>query len=130
MKTIPTRLLFNVSAASEALLGIALLFAPAYVIGLLLGDGLSPTGTAVARVLGLGLLSLGVAAGETGQQINMAARLGISIYNVGVAGLLATFGTLGAMTGVLLWPAAVFHGLTGAAMLWVILAPARESGSS
>ena len=52
-----TRLLFNVSAAVEALTGIAMLIAPAHVTGLLLGDGLSQTGTAVTRVLEIGLLA-------------------------------------------------------------------------
>ena len=123
-----TKLLFNVSAIVEALVGIALLFAPAYVIGLLLGDGLSLTGVAVSRVLGIGLISLGISAWETASQKTYhAPRVGICIYNVGVAGLLSILGTLGGMNGILLWPAAVVHALIGAMMLWVILAPSRKS---
>ena len=122
-----TRLLFNVSAVGEVLTGIALLFAPAFVVGLLLGDGLSPTGTAVARVLGVALLSLGVAAAEPArQQINKAARLGICTYNVGAAIVLALLGMVGGMTGPLLWPAAGIHGLAGAAMLWLLLASRKN----
>ena len=52
-------LLFKTSVIVEVLTGLALLVAPLFVIGLLLGDGLDPTGVAVARVLGIGLLSLG-----------------------------------------------------------------------
>ncbi len=61
-----TRLLFNGSAIGEILAGIALLVAPAYVVGLLLGDGLGQTGADVSRMLGIGLFSLGIAAWETG----------------------------------------------------------------
>ena len=126
-----TKLLFNVSAIAEALVGIALLFAPAYVIGLLLGDGLSLTGAAVARVLGIGLFSLGISAWETARQkTHHAPRVGICIYNAGIAALLSILGTLGGMNGILLWPAAVLHALIGAIMLWVILAPSRKSSDT
>jgi hypothetical protein len=126
-----TKLLFNASAIVEALVGIALLLAPAYVIGLLLGDGLSLTGAAVARVLGIGLFSLGISAWETARQkTHHAPRFGICIYNVGVAALLSILGTLGGMNGILLWPAAVLHALIGAIMLWVILAPSRKSSDT
>ena len=122
-----TRLLFNVSAAVEAQTGIAMLIAPAHVIGLLLGDGLSQTGTAVTRVLGIGLLSLGVSAWENArQQVKPAARIGICIYNIGAAALLGMCGTIGEMSGVMLWPAVGLHGLIGATMLWVILGPSRK----
>lgn len=50
------RLLFNASAFVEILIGLALLFAPALVIGLLLGDGLSSAGVAVARMLAVGFV--------------------------------------------------------------------------
>jgi hypothetical protein len=126
-----TKLLFNVSAIVEALVGIALLFAPAFAIGLLLGDGLSLIGAAVSRVLGIGLISLGISAWETAsQKAYHAPRVGICIYNVGVAGLLSILGTLGGMNGILLWPAAVLHALIGAMMPWVILAPSRKSSDT
>jgi hypothetical protein len=126
-----TKLLFNVSAIVEALVGIALLFAPAFAIGLLLGDGLSLTGAAVSRVLGIGLISLGISAWETARQkTHHAPRVGICTYNAGVAALLSILGTLGGMNGILLWPAAVLHALIGAMMLWVILAPSRKSSDT
>ena len=117
-----TRFLFNASAITEALVGIAFLFAPELAIGLLLGDGLSLTGVAVSRVLGIGLFSLGISAWETARQkTHHAPRVGICIYNVGVATLLSILGTLGGMNGMLLWPAAVLHALIGAVMLWIVL---------
>ena len=126
-----TKLLFNVSASVEVMAGIALLFAPAFVVGLLLGDGLSPTGAAVTRVGGIGLISLGISAWQPAQQkTHHAPRVGICSYNVGVAALLSILGTLGGMNGILLWPAAVLHALMGAAMLWMILAlPRKVSGA-
>ena len=122
-----TRLLFNIAAAIEVPTGLALLVAPMFVIGLMLGDGLGPSGVAVARVLGVGLLSLGVAGWESqGQDIRLASRTGLCIYNVGIAALLAVLGTAGSMSAPLLWPVAVLHGLIGALMLWVISAHYRN----
>lgn len=59
------KLLFNISAVIEVWVGIVLLIAPAHVIGLLLGDPPDPIGKATARILGIGLLSLGISAWET-----------------------------------------------------------------
>ncbi len=121
-----TGLLFRASAIAEVLTGLALLVAPLFVIGLLLGEGLGPTGVAVARVLGIGLLSVGVAGWESpGQDFRLAPRAGLCIYNVGAATVFVILGTTGGMNGILLWPAAVLHALIGAMMLWVILAPSQ-----
>lgn len=121
-----SRLLFKASAIVEILTGLAMLVVPSLVIALLLGDGLSSTGLAVTRILGVALLSVGVAVWEVPQQaIRLAPRVGICIYNVGVAALLTIFGVLGELNGMLLWPVAVLHGLIGAAMLRVMLAPSR-----
>ena len=117
------------SAVIELLTGIALLFAPVFVIGLLLGDGLSQSGVAVTRVLGIGLLSVGISAWEAAEQnVHIAPRTGICTYNIGVATLLSILGLAGGATGILLWPVAILHGLIGATMLWAIL-PRLRIGS-
>lgn len=122
------RLFFKASAITEVLAGLAFLVAPALIVGLLLGEGMSPIGIAVARVLGIGLLSVGVAAWEShGQDSRLAPRAGLCLYNVGVAVLLAILGTTGGMHAPLLWPVAGLHGLLGAAMLWVILSRHRAN---
>ena len=122
-----TWLLFKASAIAEVLTGLALLVAPVFVIGLLLGDGLGPTGVAVARVLGIGLLSVGVAGWESqGQDARLAPRAGLCTYNVGTAMVLVTLGAFGSMNGMLLWPVAGLHALIGALMLRAILAPSRN----
>ena len=124
-----TRLLFNASAITEVLTGFALLVAPLFVIGLLLGDGLGPTGVAVTRVLGIGLLAIGVAGWELqGQDIRLAPRAGLCTYNVGAAIVFVILGTYGGMNGILLWPVAILHALIGAMMLWVILVQGKSPG--
>ena len=122
------RFLFNASAIVEVLAGLAFLAVPALVVGLLLGGELDPIGVAVARVLGFGLLSLGVAGWESpGQAIRLAPRIGLCIYNIGAAIVFVILGTGGGMNGVLLWPTALLHAVIGAMMLWVILAaPSKE----
>ncbi len=123
-----TGLLFKTAAIAEVLTGLALLVAPLYVIGLLLGEGLGSTGVAVARVLGIGLLSVGVAGWESpGQDARLAPRAALCTYNVGAAIVLLTLGAYGGMNGILLWPAAGLHALIGAMMLWIILAPRRKA---
>ena len=98
-----------------------MLLAPGLVIELLLGDGLGQIGIAVTRVLGIGLLSVGVAAWESREQdIRLAPRAGLCIYNVGVTALLTILGTTGSMHAPLLWPVVISHGLIGALMLWKI----------
>ena len=126
-----TSVLFKASAIVEALTGLALLVAPLFVIGLLLGDGLGAIGIAVARVLGIGLLSIGVAAWESqGQEIRLAPRAGLCLYNIGIALLLAILGTTGGMHAPLLWPVAGLHGLIGAVMLWIIFPRTQNKGYS
>ncbi len=125
-----TRLLFRVSAVVEILTGFAMLVAPTLVVGLLLGDGVGPIGIAVARVLGIGLLSLGIAAWESkNQHIRLAPRAGLCTYNIGVAVLLAIVATTGDANAPLLWPVAGLHALIGALMLWVISAHFRNNSS-
>ena len=124
------RLLLNSAAIVEVLIGLALLVAPLFVIGLLLGDGLGLTGAAVARVLGIALLAVGVAGWQSpGQDTNLAPRTGLCVYNVGVAALLMYLGTTGGMNGPFLWPVAALHGLIGSAMLSIISARLRNNNN-
>ena len=125
-----TRLLFKTSAIVEILTGLALLVAPLFVIGLLLGEGVSPGGVAVsvACLLGVALLSVGVAGWEAqGQDIQVTTRAGLCIYNVGAAVVLGILGASGDMSGMLLWPTVVLHALFGAVMLPLILAQSQKA---
>lgn len=119
---------FKTSAVVEILTGLALLVTPTFVVGLLLSDGANPTGLAVARILGIGLLSVGIAGWESqGKEIHFAPRAGLCTYNVGAATTLLILGTYGGMNGILLWPAMILHAVIGAMMLWVILVPSPEA---
>jgi hypothetical protein len=122
-----TRPLFNTSAVIEILTGAAFLGAPMFLLGLLLGDGAGPTGIAVARVTGIGLLSLGVASWEpSGLGVRLTTRIGLCTYNIGVAVLLTMLGADGAMSGLILWPVMAMHAVIGAMMLWIILAAPND----
>ena len=119
-----TRLLFNGSAAIEIVTGIGMLVAPAFLIGLLLGNGLGPIGIAVTRVLGIGLFSLGIAGWDSQEQAQGAAlgpRTGLVVYNVAATAMFVYLGTTGAMNGLLLWPAAALHLVIGLLMLGAII---------
>lgn len=114
-----TRLLFNISAAVEVLTGIAMLLAPMLVVELLLGEGLGAVGVAVTRVLGVGLLSLGISTWETASlPAHNFGRAGLCSYNIGVTVLLLFVGVTGETGGPLLWPVVGLHGLIGAAMIF------------
>ena len=124
-----TRLLFNVSAAIEILTGVAMLIVPAFLVGLLLGEGLGPTGVAVTRILGVGLLSLGIAGWDSQEQAPgkvLGPRTGLFVYNVGATAMFAYLGTIGAMNGPFLWPAAALHLVISLLMLGAIIRHPRK----
>ena len=96
-----------------------MLLAPAFVIGLLLGDGLGVLGIAVTRVLGIGLLCLGISCWQASMlPINIAARIGLCSYNLLVTVLLSTIGFAGEIGGPRLWPVVALHGIIGMAMIF------------
>jgi hypothetical protein len=91
------------AAVAEALTGLALLTVPSMVGWLLLGHELAGVAVSVARVAGVALVGLGVACWP-GPPI-----LGMLIYSVSVALILAYLGLVEGMTGAMLWPAVVLH---------------------
>ncbi len=124
-----TRILFNVSAAIEIVTGIGMLVVPAFLIGLLLGDGLGPIGIAVTRVLGIGLLSLGIAGWDSQEQAKgtvLGPRTGLVVYNIAATAMFVYLGTTGAMNGLLLWPAAAIHLVISLLMLRAITRHPQE----
>jgi hypothetical protein len=92
------------AAVSEVATGAALLIVPSLVGRLLLGDELIGVAISVARVLGIALISLGVACWPG------PARLGMLIYSAAVTLYLAFLG-FGGLSGILLWPAVVLHAI-------------------
>jgi len=91
------------AAASEAATGLALVIAPSLVARLLLGEELSGIAIPVARVAGIGLISLGIACWPG------TAMVGMLTYSAAVTVYLAYLGFTCGSTGILLWPAVILH---------------------
>jgi hypothetical protein len=108
-----TTTLLAVTALLEAVTGVALLALPSVPASLLLGARLDSPGSAVARVAGAAVLSLGVACllvrrhGDS--QPGRAMVVAMLVYNVVVVAVLAHASLVLGATGVLLWPAAGLH---------------------
>ncbi len=79
--------------------------APAIVARLLVGIDLPEMALPVSRVAGIGLIGLAVACWPG------PPDLGMLIYSAGIALLLSWLGAVAGLTGVLLWPAVVLHGV-------------------
>jgi hypothetical protein len=112
--------LLALAAAIEAGTGVALIVDPPLVTQLLLGAEVSGAAIAVARVGGVGLLSLGLAcwpgidAGDVARP-----RRALLTFNVLVTLYLLFLGIRGEWVGLFFWPAAALH-----AVLTVLLARA------
>ena len=124
--------LFAVTAVLEGGTGLALLVVPALPIALLLGaDRPAPEALLVGRVAGVALLALAVAcwAGRGGGRdpARLGLSLGVLLYDVGAAALLAWAGVTSATAGVGLWPAVVLH---LALSVWCVVCLSSERNAS
>jgi hypothetical protein len=98
-----------VAAASvEALTGLALIVQPSLVVRLLLGEELAGIGLAVARIAGLGLLSLGLACWPRAETTTPALRA-LLVYNALTVAYLAYLWLFREVEGTLLLPAIAIH---------------------
>jgi len=111
-----TKLLFIVTAVSEAGAGLALLVSPALLAAILIGapfDTLADS--VVGRVAGAALLTLGLACwlARNDEQSRAATGLIVAmlLYNVATVLVLAFAGLGWRLLGVGLWPAVVLHAL-------------------
>jgi len=93
------------AAVGEAGTGLALLIVPSLVGRLLLGEELTGIAIPVARVAGIALIALGVACWPG------TPLVGMLTYSAAVTLYLAYVGFAGGLTGILLWPAVVVHGI-------------------
>jgi hypothetical protein len=106
--------LLMLTALLEVATAALLLLVPAVPLGLLLGVELAaPETLLVARIAGVALLAIGVACWQARHHERSAARdgllIGVLIYDVGAAGLLAYAGLGLGLVGMALWPAVGLH---------------------
>ena len=106
--------LMIVTALVETATGLLLLVWPGLVFALLLGWRQAALETLlIGRVAGAGVISIGVASWPARHDARTPAQLGVLAglltYNVLAALLLAFAGAGLKMSGVLLWPAVVYH---------------------
>ena len=106
--------LMTVTALVETGTGLLLLIWPALVFALLFGwRQVAPETLLIGRVAGAGVISIGVASWPARRDTRTPGELGVLAgvltYNALAALLLAFAGAGLKMTGVLLWPAVVYH---------------------
>jgi hypothetical protein len=106
--------LLLVTALGEGAIGVALLVLPSVPLRLLLGvDGASPEAFFCARIAGAALLALGVVCwlgrNDPDRPAQQGLLLGVLIYDLAAAAILASTGWFSSLVGIALWPAAVLH---------------------
>jgi hypothetical protein len=113
-RSITPHKLLTVAAVVELATGLALLFTPGLVSHVLLGIDGSEVTNLFARFFGLALIALGIACWP--RPVSTAAVRAMQTYNGAIALYLAYVGVF-VGSGVLLWPAVVFHGVMTALLL-------------
>jgi hypothetical protein len=94
-------------SVSESATGFTLIFFPALVTQLLLGETASGIALIISRFAGICLLSLGIACWPHEQFIQ--ALWGMFLYNIFIAIFLIYIGLFSGWVGILLWPVAILH---------------------
>jgi hypothetical protein len=120
------------AAVVEVGTGFALMIAPAIVIALLLGAGVSAAGWLLGRFFGIALLALGLACwpGRQSPESGLPAFRAMLVYNALVALYLAYLGTAGHLGGLLLWPAAALHAVVALLLVWTWAGRATNRGGT
>jgi hypothetical protein len=111
---------FVFAAIVEIGTGLALMIDPALVIALLVGESKSTEGMQLGRLAGVALIALGLACWPSRPGVESAAPAfrGLLFYNVLVALYLAYLGTLGHLSGLLLWPGVALHFVVALCLAW------------
>ncbi len=124
--TLTRLLLFSITL--EALTGVALFIAPSWVARLLLGTALSPSGTALARVCGCALFSLGAAwwGGLRSDDATAPAFRGMLFYNAAITVYLGYLCARGTTVGPLLLVVVVLHAVVSALLAGVAVQMVRR----
>lgn len=104
-----TKMVLTASAAIEGATGVVLVLIPEIVSRVLLGIELNSAGVALARVAGLGFLSLAIACWTRGNSASLQAIQALFVYNLLASLYLGYLRVGGGFTGYLLWPACILH---------------------
>ena len=116
------------SAGVEAVTGLALIAAPAFVVRALLGGELPVLGLVVARCLGVALIALALAVWPDRDRVTGAPALrAMLFYNAGLAGYLTWLSLRWHLGGRLLWPAAVVHAVVAVLLALPLLGVRDEA---
>jgi hypothetical protein len=108
----------RVAAWLEILVGAGLIAVPQLVSQLIFGSTPAGPGVALARLAGIGLLSLGIAYLAIRTTVSARAALsGLLVFNAATAALLACVGAFTELHGMLLWPAVILHAGLAAGLL-------------
>jgi hypothetical protein len=114
------------SAALEAITGVALIVDPDFVVRVILGDGPSGAGIAAGREDGIVLLGLALACWPSATDVTSRATWAMFTYDLLVALYLGYLRVGGGFVSSVLWPASALHALL--ALLLVGAAYERFSG--
>ena len=113
MRRTAQKKLLAIAAAVECLAGVAIILAPGSAIALLLGVEATRAAMMIGRLLGVALLSLGIAclgaATDTGGSARTGTLRAITLYNAGVGLALIMFAATGMTAGLLAWIAGILH---------------------
>jgi hypothetical protein len=121
-----------IAAALESLTGVAIILIPGVVIALLLGVEASSVGLMIGRLLGVALLSLGVACWgartDVGGSAQTATLRAITLYNAGVGVSLVVFAATGMASALLAWLVGILH--LGLALAFALSLRSRNAPSA
>jgi hypothetical protein len=103
--------LLALAAVLEAVTGLGFMIVPSVAVRLLLGEGVTGLPAALGRVAGLALLSLGLACWPGAKASGATTFRALFTYNLLITVYLLSLGIAGEWVGILLWPAAMLHGV-------------------
>ena len=114
----PKGTVVKAAAWLEMVVGVIILVVPDVPCMLLFGVQAEGVGMPLARFAGVALVALGLAClPSTAEGSRRSAVLGLFVFNLGVAVLLAWVAVATILRGFLLWPAAILHAIIAVALL-------------
>ena len=116
-----TRKLLAFTSVVEVGTGVIVCVVPAFVLKLLVGLDISADGTLLARCFGIALVSLSLACWP-GKRVDggSSAFRAMLTYNALIALYVGYLGVFEHLSGLLLWPAVVLHGIVAVLLLWTL----------